>query len=68
MAEENGLHLLITTFNGGYIGYITPDEYYNHNFHEVRDMNWFGPYNGAYFDEIIRGIIRTAAFASDPDI
>lgn len=58
MAEENGLHLIITTFNGGYIGYITPDEYYNRKFHEVREMNWFGPYNGAYFDEIIRGIIE----------
>lgn len=56
-ASEKGLNLIITTFNGGYIGYITPDQYYNHQFHEVRDMNWFGPYNGAYFDEIITGII-----------
>ena len=67
MAEQNGLHLIITTFNGGYIGYITPDEYYNHNFHEVREMNWFGPYNGAYFDEIIRGIIESAAFDPNAD-
>jgi hypothetical protein len=59
-AKEKGLHLIITTFNGGYIGYITPDEYYNHRYHEVRDMNWFGPYNGAYFDEIITQIIDQA--------
>ena len=58
LAADNGLHLIITTFNGGYIGYITPDKYYNYDYHEVRDMNWFGPYNGAYFDEIIRGIIQ----------
>lgn len=57
-AEEKGLDLIITTFNGGYIGYITPDQYYNHRYHEVRDMNWFGPYNGAYFDEIITKIIE----------
>ena len=57
-AEAKGLHLIITTFNGGYIGYITPDQYYNHRYHEVRDMNWFGPYNGAYFDEIITKIIE----------
>lgn len=57
-AEAKGLHLIITTFNGGYIGYITPDQYYNHRFHEVRDMNWFGPYNGTYFDEIITKIIE----------
>ena len=60
-AAEEGLNLIITTFNGGYIGYITPDKYYNYNFHEVRDMNWFGPYNGAYFDEIITGIIDTVS-------
>jgi len=58
-AKEKGLGLIITTFNGGYIGYITPDEYYNRHYHEVRDMNWFGPYNGAYFDEIIMRIIES---------
>ncbi|MEX2593488.1 MAG: neutral/alkaline non-lysosomal ceramidase N-terminal domain-containing protein [Anditalea sp.] len=57
-AAEKGLNLIITTFNGGYIGYITPDRYYNYDYHEVRDMNWYGPYNGAYFDEIISGIIE----------
>lgn len=60
-AAEKGLNLIITTFNGGYIGYITPDRYYNYNYHEVRDMNWFGPYNGAYFDEIITRIIGSIA-------
>ena len=60
-AAEKGLNLIITTFNGGYIGYITPDRYYNHRYHEVRDMNWFGPYNGAYFDEIITKIIENVA-------
>jgi len=52
-AKEKGMNLLITCFNGGYIGYITPDQYYDKNLYEVRDMNWFGPYNGNYFDEII---------------
>lgn len=59
-AAEKGLNLFITSFNGGYIGYITPDKYYNHNYHEVREMNWFGPYNGAYFDEIITKLIAKA--------
>lgn len=65
-AADRGLKLIITTFNGGYIGYITPDKYYNHHYHEVRDMNWFGPYNGAYFDEIISRIIG-ATSADLPD-
>lgn len=59
-AQEHGLHLIITCFNGGYIGYITPDQYFDEKLYEVREMNWFGPYNGAYFDEIIRKIIQKA--------
>lgn len=60
-AKENGLYLVVTCFNGGYIGYITPDEYYDEPHYEVRDMNWFGPYNGAYFDEILQKIIEKVA-------
>lgn len=46
------LNGMITSFNGGYIGYVTPDEYYQEARYETRDMNWFGPQNGAYFNEI----------------
>ena len=60
LAKEKGLNLIITCFNGGYIGYITPDQYYDEKLYEVRDMNWFGPYNGAYFDEIIKKLIQKA--------
>ncbi len=57
LANAQGLNLMITCFNGGYIGYITPDEYYNYHYHEVREMNLYGPYNGSYFDEMIRKLI-----------
>lgn len=60
LAQEKGLNLIITTFNGGYIGYITPDELYDEHFHEVREMNWYGPGNGQYFDELITQIIQKA--------
>jgi hypothetical protein len=56
-ASAKGLNLIITTFNGGYIGYITPDRLYDKHFHEVREMNWYGPGNGAYFDAMIEEII-----------
>ncbi len=56
-ARAKGLNLIITTFNGGYIGYITPDHLYDKHFHEVREMNWYGPGNGAYFDKMIEEII-----------
>lgn len=57
LAQSRGLHLIVTCFNGGYIGYITPDKYYGENLYEVRDMNFFGPYNGAYHSELMERII-----------
>ena len=53
-----GLNGMITSFNGGYIGYITPDAYYHETRYETRDMNWFGPQNGAYFDELSRKLVQ----------
>lgn len=58
LAQSQGMNLIITTFNGGYIGYITPDELYDENFHEVREMNWYGPGNGKYFDNLILKILE----------
>lgn len=60
-AAALGMNLMITTFNGGYIGYITPDEYYKESYYEVRDMNFYGPYNGAYFNEVIGKLIDLGA-------
>ncbi|PZX59683.1 neutral/alkaline ceramidase-like enzyme [Algoriphagus ratkowskyi] len=58
LAQSKGMNLIITTFNGGYIGYITPDELYDENFHEVREMNWYGPGNGKYFNDLILKILE----------
>ena len=60
LAEEKGLHLVVTVFNGSYVGYITPDELYDASYHEVREMNWFGPGNGKYFDRLIQEVILKA--------
>lgn len=59
LAQSQGLSLMLSAFNGEYMGYITPDRYYNSlkNRDEVGVMNWFGPENGAYFDWIIRELI-----------
>lgn len=56
-AAKKGLKLMVTSFNSGYIGYITPDKYYSKDSYETLTMNWFGPYNGAYFQEIARDLI-----------
>lgn len=47
-AKQHGLKAMVTSFNGGYIGYITLDRHYDRNHYETRLMNWFGPGNGAY--------------------
>ena len=56
-AASKGKKLIVTSFNGGYVGYITKDSHYNLNKYETRTMNWFGPGNGAYFSEVVRGVI-----------
>lgn len=41
-------YVMITSFNGSYIGYITPDELYDYEAYETQLMNWYGRGNGAY--------------------
>ncbi|MEZ0612057.1 hypothetical protein ACAW74_26340 [Fibrella sp. WM1] len=60
-ARQQGLDLIVTSFNGGYVGYITPDAYYDKDAYETRVMNWFGPQNGAYFSELIQGLAKKSA-------
>jgi hypothetical protein len=55
-ARERGAALWCTSFSGAYLGYLTPDEFYNditgdipyNQDYEVRQMNWFGPNQTAY--------------------
>ena len=56
-AATKGKHLMVTSFNGGYVGYITKDSYYDNPGYETRIMNWFGPGNAAYFSEVVRKLI-----------
>ncbi|AKD05704.1 hypothetical protein PKOR_13110 [Pontibacter korlensis] len=52
-AQAQGQNAIVTSFNGGYIGYITPDKYYTLDEYETRSMNFFGPYSGSYLTEIM---------------
>lgn len=56
-AKTKGLNLLVTSFNGCYIGYITHDKHYDRDLYETKTMGWYGPYNGAYLQEVIKDII-----------
>ncbi len=57
-AEEQGKELMITSFNGGYLGYITADHHYEKTRRsEIRAMNWVGPYHGEYFTKLIKELV-----------
>jgi hypothetical protein len=52
-ANNNGWDLCITSFNGGYVGYIVPHHYYQLQHAEARQMNWVGPHTGEMLTWII---------------
>ncbi|HWB62716.1 MAG TPA: neutral/alkaline non-lysosomal ceramidase N-terminal domain-containing protein [Chitinophagales bacterium] len=53
VAKSKKLHLIVTSFNGGYIGYVTDSRWYGLNTYETRTMGWFGPGNGDYLSEVM---------------
>jgi len=57
--DNQGFNVLITSFNGGYVGYITADQWYDLEAYETLTMNWYGIGNGAYFTESINSILKT---------
>jgi neutral ceramidase len=58
VAKSKNLNLIVTSFNGSYVGYITHDRHYDLNSYETRTMNWYGPQNGVYFQDIIQKILK----------
>lgn len=59
LAEKAGKKLIITSFNGDYVGYITEDYHYEVTKRaEVREMNWVGPYYGDYFSDIVAALLN----------
>jgi len=58
-ARQRGEHLIVTSFNGDYVGYITYDDHYGHSEQEeVMAMNWVGPHYGNYFSTVVKTIIE----------
>jgi len=58
-AERHGLHAMVTSFNGGYIGYVTPGKYYDEDHYETQLMNWYGPGNGEYIEQCMEQLMLT---------
>jgi neutral ceramidase len=57
-AAARGKHLIITSFNGDYVGYITHDRHYDVSTkEEITTLNWVGPHFGEYFSEMIKKLV-----------
>ena len=52
--RARGADAVITSFNGGYVGYVIPARYYHLSGYEPRLMSFFGPNVPDYFGEMIR--------------
>lgn len=52
-ADKENLQLVVTSFNGGYMGYVTDSKWYKLNTYETRTMGWFGNHNGEYMSEVL---------------
>ncbi|MDN5212690.1 neutral/alkaline non-lysosomal ceramidase N-terminal domain-containing protein [Fulvivirgaceae bacterium BMA12] len=58
ICQEKGISLMITSFNGNYMGYVNPERYYNTiRKPETREMNWTGPQSGEYMVALIQEIL-----------
>jgi neutral ceramidase len=53
-----GYQANVTSFNGGYTGYIVPGKYFYLDEYEPKLMGWFGPNMGEYTMELIRQLSR----------
>jgi hypothetical protein len=56
-ADSIGVDHMVTSFNGGYIGYVTPGKYYDVDHYETRLMNWYAPGTGDYMQECLKKLM-----------
>jgi len=61
-----GVHLWCNSFSGDYIGYLSPDKYYNEwnekpeigfNEYETQVMSWTGPEQEAFFNGLMKTMV-----------
>ncbi|MGC1240361.1 MAG: neutral/alkaline non-lysosomal ceramidase N-terminal domain-containing protein [Chryseosolibacter sp.] len=57
LAHRKGLEVMVTSFNGGYIGYLTPEKYYDVNHYETMLMNWYARGTGDYVKECLEKLM-----------
>ena len=57
VASTRHVRIMVTSFNGGYIGYVTPAKYYDVDHYETQLMNWYPPGTGEYLTEALTKLI-----------
>lgn len=57
LGAQHGLLPFITSFNGGYIGYLTPVTRYDERHYETQLMNWYAPGTGEYVEECLEKLM-----------
>ncbi len=58
VATKNGVAIIPTSFNGGYIGYLTPRFRYEENHYETQLVNWYAPGTGEYVEQSLAKILK----------
>lgn len=72
-ARKRNTALWTTSFSGAYLGYLTPDAYYNqlgeefpyNANYEGGLLNWFGPDQSAYVTDLFRHTFERLSFRAD---
>jgi neutral ceramidase len=57
LAQTLKLKTFVTSFNGGYTGYLTPAKYYDVNHYETQLMNWYAPGTGEYVEHCLEQLL-----------
>lgn len=57
LAKRQHVASIVTSFNGGYIGYVTPEKYYDIDHYETRLMNWYAPGTGEYIEKCLEKLM-----------
>lgn len=55
---KRNISAMVTSFNGGYIGYVTPLDRYDINHYETQLMNWYAPGTGEYIEVSMEKLIE----------
>jgi neutral ceramidase len=61
LARTENVFPIVTSFNGGYIGYLTPEKYYDVDHYETQLMSWYGPGNGEYVKQSLEKLLRSVS-------